>query len=217
MLLFRKSASQDQVLGQVQYSHNQLPPGLVCCEQSALHKYATRFYFLANRMYDKRCRAVNFPLLSHKCYINALLFVLGGRGRKAGGGRGRGGGWGGDGVSFESNDARQQCQAGAYALFHKYKLTYSSVYLLRLLQRGQQLHLILDVSNGHHLSKGLVLPFSAAASGQREGEPTVDWHHHVQRKGAHQSCKILLGREEPAEKNMKHYTVEEFQTGKLTV
>ncbi len=71
-------------------------------------------------------------------------------------------------------------------------------YLLGFLQGRQQLHLILDVSNGHHLCKGLMLSFGAAASGQRQGQPCVHWHHHIQGQTAHKSCKVLPGRERSA-------------------
>ena len=72
-------------------------------------------------------------------------------------------------------------------------LLFGQTYLLGFLQRRQQLHLILDVSYGHHLRKGLMLPFGAAASGQRQGEACVDRHHHIQGQTAHKSCKVLLG------------------------
>ena len=69
----------------------------------------------------------------------------------------------------------------------------AGAHLLGLLQRGQQLHVVLDAGYGDHLSEGLVLPFGAAASGQSEGEACVDRHHHVQRQRANQGGKVLLG------------------------
>ncbi len=72
-------------------------------------------------------------------------------------------------------------------------LLLGQTYLLGFLQGRQQLHLILDVSYGDHLCKGLVLPFGAATSGQRQGQPCVDWHHHIQGQTAHKRCEVLLG------------------------
>ena len=72
-------------------------------------------------------------------------------------------------------------------------LLLGQTYLLGFLQGRQQLHLILDVSYGDHLCKGLMLPLVPASSGDRLGEVCVDWHHHIQGQTAHKRCEVLLG------------------------